>query len=490
MTIFGKSKNFKQEYCCSIIRVDNITPIPDSDFLGIVHVAGFSIVVRKDQVHVGDIVFYASNETQLADKFLKANNLYQKYELNTNANEVYKLLQKGKTDEAKKKCGFFNQTGRVRTIKLRKVQSFGFIFKLEELQRAYNIPNINLDEYVGTDFDLVNDKMFIKAYIPPIKTPTFNNTSKTKKATKKANEIDRIIPGEFTFHYDTQPLGKNLDRLKVDDVITLSVKLHGTSAIFGNVKSNIPNKLPWYKKFINLFGNIFHKSHVGYSEIYSSRTVIKNRWANPKSEGYYGTDIWGEYAKLLADKIPEGMTIYGEIIGYLSGSSSYIQKDYDYGCVPLKDGEDYIYGKHFKIYVYRVTLTNVDGEVHEFSPREVQIWCKNNDLVAVPEYYYGKAKDLYPDLDITNHWHENFWNRMASDKNFYMEMDSPDCINKVPHEGVVIKIDDMIPRAFKLKSYRFCNKEEKELDAGITNIEDAQSENIDNDDSNSYIDEQ
>ena len=53
-----------------------------------------------------------------------------------------------------------------------------------------------------------------------------------------------------------------------------------------------------------------------------------------------------------------------------------------------------------------------------------------------------------------------------------------------------VKIDDMIPRAFKLKSYRFCNKEEKELDAGITNIEDVQSENIDNDDSNSYIDEQ
>ena len=79
MAIFGKSKNFKQEYCCSIIKVDNITSISDSDFLGIVNVAGFSIVVRKDQVHVGDIVFYASNETQLADKFLKANNLYQKY---------------------------------------------------------------------------------------------------------------------------------------------------------------------------------------------------------------------------------------------------------------------------------------------------------------------------------------------------------------------------------------------------------------------------
>ena len=30
----------------------------------------------------------------------------------------------------------------------------------------------------------------------------------------------------------------------------------------------------------------------------------------------------------------------------------------------------------------------------------------------------------------------------------------------------------MIPRAFKLKSYRFLNKEGEELDAGITNIED------------------
>ena len=470
MVIFGKSKNFKQEYCCSIIKVDNITPIPDSDFLGIVNVAGFSIVVRKDQVHVGDIVFYASNETQLADKFLKANNLYQKYELNSNANKVYKLLQKGKTDEAKKKCGFFNQTGRVRTIKLRKVQSFGFIFKLEELQRAYNIPNINLDEYVGIDFDLVNDEMFIKAYIPPIKTPSFNNTSKTKKATKKSNEIDRIIPGEFTFHYDTQPLGKNLDRLKVDDVITLSVKLHGTSAIFGNVKSNIPNKLPWYKKFINLFGNIFPKSRVGYSEIYSSRTVIKNRWANPKSEGYYGTDIWGEYAKLLEGKIPEGMTIYGEIIGYLSGSSSYIQKDYDYGC---KSGTN-------KLMIYRINTENKDGVTHEWNISEVHQWTldliKKNPEIAdrihpIDILYHGKLSD-FVGLDISHHWKENFLNALSQDKDLGMEQNEPLCKNKVPREGLVLRIDDdPIKEAFKLKCVKFLTRESKQIDSGQVDME-------------------
>lgn len=61
---------------------------------------------------------------------------------------------------------------------------------------------------------------------------------------------------------------------------------------------------------------------------------------------------------------------------------------------------------------------------------------------------------------------------LANDKRFYMEMDSPHCVNKVPHEGVVIKIDDGITRAFKLKCFRFLNKEQELLDKGESNIED------------------
>ena len=36
-----------------------------------------------------------------------------------------------------------------------------------------------------------------------------------------------------------------------------------------------------------------------------------------------------------------------------------------------------------------------------------------------------------------------------------MEKNSPHCINKVPHEGVVIKIEDGMSRAFKLKCFKF-----------------------------------
>ena len=79
---------------------------------------------------------------------------------------------------------------------------------------------------------------------------------------------------------------------------------------------------------------------------------------------------------------------------------------------------------------------------------------------------------LYPDLDPDVHFSENFIDRLSNDKNFYMECDSPECSNKVPHEGLVIKIDNMKPAAFKLKCFKFLNKEQQQLDKGESNIED------------------
>ena len=94
MEILSKSKNFKQEYCCSIIKVGTLKPIEGSDFLAQTFIGDASIVVRKDQVNEGDLMFYASNECQLNEKFLSANNLFDIgcYEKNSNAEEVNELL--------------------------------------------------------------------------------------------------------------------------------------------------------------------------------------------------------------------------------------------------------------------------------------------------------------------------------------------------------------------------------------------------------------
>lgn len=110
--------------------------------------------------------------------------------------------------------------------------------------------------------------------------------------------------------------------------------------------------------------------------------------------------------------------------------------------------------------------TNPDGRVYEFSARQVQQWCTKEGLKSVEEYYYGYAKDLYPE-----HWNENFIQKLASDKNFFMECESPTCNNKVPHEGVVIKIENSLSEAYKLKCIKFLEGESKSLDKGEVDIE-------------------
>ena len=240
--IFTMSAEGKSEYCCNVVRIGEIKPIEGSDFLGETMVNGQSAVVRKDQVHEGDLFFYASNECQLNEKFLSVNNLFEigSYELNSNAEEVKDLLSKADSTEdkderdkyraeAKHKVGFFNKNGRVRMIRLRKVPSYGFLFGLDEMARyCPKVKGINMEDYLNQDFDTVDGELFVKAYVPYTTERTHPNGNKrNRKAQKKINRFDRMIPGEFMLHYDTNPLAKNMWRIKPDDVVTISVKLHG-----------------------------------------------------------------------------------------------------------------------------------------------------------------------------------------------------------------------------------------------------------------------
>jgi hypothetical protein len=84
-----------------------------------------------------------------------------------------------------------------------------------------------------------------------------------------------------------------------------------------------------------------------------------------------------------------------------------------------------------------------------------------------------EKKRSYPDLDEANHWHENVLARMKADRtNFLMEEDEPLCKNKVPREGVVIRIDgDKFARAWKLKTMRHYGKEAEAHDKGEADME-------------------
>ena len=470
----------------------------------------------------GDIMFYADNETVLNEDFLSVNNQYtdKEFDRNANANEVGKLLtqlaalrtqydecisalrkiEDSESDEFKQlrekadkinldaekiegeiktNTGFFTKQSRVRMIKLRGVPSMGYLFGVDSMEKfCPEIKDENLEEYVGQDFDTVNGVKFIEVYIPKKNEPS-QRSSKEGKRQKKIEKFDKMIPGQFAFHYDTFPLGKNIDRIKPDDTVTVSVKVHGTSAIYANILTKKPKDIKTPFKWLDVICNkVYHalpfkwqKTENVYDHIYSSRTVIKNQYINHDvTGGYYGRDIWGEYNDLLKDFIPEGMTVYGEIFGYMTNSQTMIQKNYDYGC-PVG---------HNKFMPYRITTMNEDGTKREWEVTEVHEWTVNlmnehpevaDRLFPIEILYVGKLGDLYQ-LDVRNHWHENVLNKMANEKRWLMERRETLCTNKVPREGIVLRIvGDPVKEAFKLKTNAFALQERDLIDQGEMDME-------------------
>lgn len=478
MKLLSKSKSFVQEYCATIVRIGEMKRIEGSDFLAVTQVNGFPIVVRKDQVKEGDIMIYCPIETQLDHNFLKINNLYELNSRHWNSNyaEVENLINDGKADEAKSKVGFFNKQGRVKLIRLRGQASMGYLITLREMiNYCSKLSRFKFQDHIGEDFDEVDGVTFIKVYIPPVKEGT-PRASRDGRRNKKLKKVSRMIPGEFSFHYDTQQLNRSMDRFNPDTKVDISVKIHGTSICVGNVLVKKP------KEFKNKLINKIHSMlplkwqiiEQDYDVVYSSRTVIKNEDLNPnKGTGYYSSDVWSEYGKMLKPYIPQGMEIFGEIFGYETGASRMIQKGYDYGC---KVGVN-------KMMIYRIRTKNEDGTHKEWSMHEVCEWVHglirvlerdglNGKVIHTPLLYSGTLSELYPEISTETHWRENVLEALKSEKRFFMEMEEPMNITKMPREGIVIRIqDDPVAEAFKLKCIKFLEKEAKNIDKGEVDME-------------------
>jgi len=129
--------------------------------------------------------------------------------------------------EVKKHCGYMNKYGRVRCLTLRNTPSFGVLFAPEDLIK-YD-PSITMEDieaYVGQEFDMVNGDLFVKVYIPPMPAESQKKNNKNR-AQKTIKRFDRMIDGEFFFHYSTSQFEKDIQYFKPDDIVDISVKLHG-----------------------------------------------------------------------------------------------------------------------------------------------------------------------------------------------------------------------------------------------------------------------
>ena len=432
-------------YAATIVEIKTLVPLEKCDFVQAAIIMGNQVIVSKD-IKIGDIGLYFPLECQLSHEYVSNNNLYRKKDLNVD----------------KEKAGYFEENRRIRCVKFRGHKSEGLFMPLSSLDF---ITNISLN--VGTELDELNNIEICRKYI--IQHYQSNPTSKIGKKNRIKKKVSKLVDNQFRFHQDTNMLYKNLHMIKPESLISITYKLHGTSGISSRVlcKKHI-SKIDKFKEWIwnltyfipNLFKSTpdqFILDETEYDYLYSSRKVIKNEELNPNTKHYYNEDIWKLADEQIKPFLQKGMSAYYEIVGYVPGGAM-IQKGYDYGCEPST----------FKVYIYRLTYTNPDGKLFEFSAKQVQDFCKKNGLNAVPQLFYGFAKD-FSDERMTE---ENWQNKLLETlKAKYNEKDCFMCYNKVPEEGIVIRVEGLDFEAYKLKSNAFYEWETKQLDIGEVDIE-------------------
>lgn len=455
MTI-EKPKN--SNYAAVVVKLESFVDLPNCDNVKAALVFGNSVIVSKD-AKAGDIGLFFPVETQIMREFIAENSLYRKSEW-------------GNVDPEKK--GFFEEHGRVKALKFRGHKSEGFYIPISSLAYLAQQGEITVSDLsIGDTFDCLGSHVICKKYIPRFQSRVGSGRQQQKSQAKQI--ADKIVEGQFAFHEDTENLRRNMDKIHPNQYISVSTKIHGTSAVFANVL--VQRDLKWYERILKRFGVAVQEQEYGF--VWSSRRVIKgvNGEAKQTAAHYYSEDIWGKVAGEVKDRIPKGYTVYGEVVGYTSDGAA-IQKGYHYGCQS---------GQH-RLYVYRVTCTNADGKVIELSWRQMQDFCAKWGFERVPEVWYGLASNFgsaetreMAEQGEMRDWRERWLRELG--ESFVDDRMCPLNSMEVPAEGVVVRIDDGLDEfeAFKLKSFLFLSNESAALDKGEVDIETQESEDSDED---------
>jgi len=433
-----------------IAHLGNIRPIEGADKIKVAsvilnNVPITQVIVGADTQENTPVVYFDAN-LALEDDFILAIDKLSPDFGKADFNGIGKYLAKG---------------NRVKAVKLRGTISNGLVINVDKISQIFKGFDTKSEGYSFTE---INGVKVCHKWLPP----TTNRISTNGEHKNKKKRFSRIIPDQFHFYVDTAQLLRNLQDISPDDVGSISRKIHGTSAIAS--RALVLRKLSILDKIAKFIGVQVNDKE--YTDLYASRTIIKNESPNPG--GFYNSDIWTNVgSKNFAGKLHDGETVYYEIVGYIPGTQKMIQKGYDYGNKP---GE-------CSIAVYRITMTSPDGTVTSLDWNAMKERCKELNVPMVQEFYYGKLKDMYPSFNgVLNHWANPPWNEeqiqvwrtkfVEKLKEDFLEKDVWDNLGKkVPDEGIVLRIEGLGIRVYKLKSERFFTYESAAREAEVVDIE-------------------
>lgn len=404
-------------YSAVVVRLSAVNPLAGCDNIVGAPALGFQAIVSKDtQPGTVGIVFTA--ETQLSDEYARVNNLHRDATLNADP-------------EAN---GYLEANRRVRAIKLRGHRSDALFMPLTSL--AYT--GINPDDLnVGDTFDTLNAHEVCRKYEIVKAGPSFIEKNKTKAAS-------RVYGLHFREHFDTDNYFKVRDNIPADADIVVTAKWHGSSFRMGNTLVQRP--LSRLERLAKRFGVRVQETE--YAHVVGSRRVIMD-FNDPKAD-LSKPNLWTEMGARLGDILPEGVTIYGEIIGWNVNGSA-IQREYTYG---ILEGVA-------ELYVYRASFTNPQGRSIDLGWDQVVELCRDLGLKTVPVLWRGVHDDFDPDqfLDI-RFLDAGYEEALPLGPN-----------KKLVDEGVVVRVEGLSPHFSKAKSPIFRQYETRELDKGEVDIE-------------------
>lgn len=424
------SEGADPNYLASIVKIKSIRPHSNADKLMLTTVFGNQVIISKAN-YEGELVVYFPIESTISAKYLSWANMFEDIALNADQNAPK---------------GYFSKKRRVKPAKLRGEVSNGIVIPVKKIAEFFGISESDFED--GYNFDTVNGERFVEKYVPRI-TKQGEPGEPGQKGPRDLGIKALLLPNQFRLHGKTTQLGQAIHTVLPNDIISVTSKLHGTSAVFGNVLCRVVPT--WKEKLAKFFGVRIVEEE--YKFVYSSRSVLKNR-----RDGEYTPDVWGQWAEALEPKIPAGFTIYGEIVGYTNNGRA-IQKNYAYGCNVLTN----------QLYVYRVTYTDKVGDVLEFDWQQVNDFCKQYNLDPVPTYFHGKAADLF-DLDTeSDTWGEKFLEEL---KATFLEKPCELCNTGIVREGICLRRENTSHKnAWKLKSFAFLQAEATDRDNDVTNME-------------------
>ncbi len=340
---------------------------------------------------------------------------------------------------------------------------------IEVLSKYTDVSQLNN----GDRITVLNGHEICRKYIPRRNPPKAHPQS--TKANKKESQYTESYP-LFIEHEDTAQLAYNQNAFKPGDICIITLKMHGTSARTANtIKKTIKKRSRLAKKLFHIKDRVA----VSYDTISGTRRTTLRSYDG----GFYGNNSFRkQYHDFFKEKLPKGIEVYYEIVGYTEGSNTSMAKCnnklirdkefakkygketvFSYGCSPTGTkrmvGED-ADGRFMidmttpksDVYVYRMTMTNEDGNIVEYTPNFMRYRCELMGVKCVPVMWKG----IIPNENYLN----SEYNASAGE---YIKMiaeqfyDGPDPIGKTHvREGVVIRILNR-PKfcAYKHKNWYF-----------------------------------